>query len=83
MSNSNNSTCRGRADYLPKHLMLLLILVGNVLLIALLARIWWTLGNIHLSNGDESSVCYVQCIISFLTDMIFAELDNTSSTSCV
>jgi hypothetical protein len=32
MSNSNNSTSRGRAVYLPEHLLLLLILVGNVLL---------------------------------------------------
>jgi len=30
-SNSNNSTSRGRAVYLPEHLLLLLILVGNAL----------------------------------------------------
>ena len=32
MSISNNSTSRGRSVYLPEHLLLLLILVGNVLL---------------------------------------------------
>jgi hypothetical protein len=32
MSSSNNSTSRGRSVYLPEHLLLIIILLGNVLL---------------------------------------------------
>ena len=74
MSNSNNSTSRGRVVYLPEHLLVLLILVGNMLLMHC---------SYELDERQEISIYqmamnllffYVKCIIPFITDMILLNL---------